>query len=85
MYGRGLGYELLGNQPFFKEFALKCPRPVAEINAYLLNEWGVIGGYALGADYPTLTNTMLVCVTEMSTKEGIDTLVEALGAMEEEI
>lgn len=78
------GYELLGNQPFFKEFALKCPRPVAEINGYLLNEWGIIGGYDLGADYAALTNTMLVCVTEMNTKDDIDTLVEALSAMEEE-
>jgi len=78
------GYELLSEQPFFKEFPLKCPRPVDEINDYLLDEWGIIGGYDLGRDYPELANTMLVCVTEMNTKEEVDLLVEALGSMEEE-
>jgi len=77
------GYELLSKQPFFKEFPLQCPKPVDEINDYLLNEWGIIGGYNLERDYPALANTMLVCVTEMTTKEDIDTLVEALGSMEE--
>ena len=78
------GYGPLSEQPFFKEFPLKCPRPVDEINDYLLDEWGIIGGYDLGRDYLELANTMLVCVTEMSTKEEIDLLVEALGSMEEE-
>jgi glycine dehydrogenase subunit 1 len=57
---------------------------VDEINDYLLDEWGIIGGYDLGRDYPELANTMLVCVTEMNTKEEIDLLVEALSSMEEE-
>jgi len=77
-------YELLSERPFFKEFPLRCPRPVDEINDYLLNEWGIIGGYDLQRDYPALPNTMLVCVTEMNTKDEIDVLVEALAAMEEE-
>jgi len=77
------GYGLLSERPFFKEFPLRCPKPVEEINDYLLNEWGIIGGYNLGQDYPALAKTMLVCVTEMNTKEEIDTLVEALGSMEE--
>ena len=77
------GYELLSRQPFFKEFPLRCPKPVDKINDYLLNEWGIIGGYNLERDYPALTNTMLVCVTEMNTKEEIDILAEALDSMEE--
>ncbi|MBC7262035.1 MAG: hypothetical protein H5T63_08480, partial [Chloroflexi bacterium] len=72
------GYHLLSQKPFFKEFALRCPKPVDEINEYLLDEWGIIGGYDLGKDYPGLANTMLVCVTEMNTKEEIDLLVDAL-------
>ncbi|MGC8786168.1 MAG: aminomethyl-transferring glycine dehydrogenase subunit GcvPA [Anaerolineae bacterium] len=71
-------YHLLSQKPFFKEFALRCPKPVDEINEYLLDEWGIIGGYDLGKDYPGLANTMLVCVTEMNTKEEIDLLVDAL-------
>ena len=45
------GYSVRDNGPFFKEFVVDCPRPVAEINAALL-ERGIIGGYDLAADYP---------------------------------
>ncbi len=76
------GYQVLGGQRFFKEFLLRCPASVDKINDYLLDEWGIIGGYDLGRDYPTLANTMLVCCTEMNTKDEIDTLVQALGSME---
>ncbi len=53
-------------------------RPVDEVNAHLL-EHGIIGGYDLGQDYPSLKDHMLIAVTEMNTKEEIDTLVEALS------
>ena len=77
------GFDVLAHRPFFKEFPLRCPRPVAEINDYLLEEWGIIGGYDLQGDYPILSDTMLVCVTEMNSREGIDLLIEALTALEE--
>ena len=73
------GFFALDDKPFFKEFAVRCPRPVAEINEYLLNEWGIIGGYDLGRDYPHLKDCALLCVTEMNSREEIDALVEALG------
>ncbi len=76
------GYEVLGARPFFKEFPLRCPGPVDKVNEYLLDEWGIIGGYDLGRDYAAFANTMLVCCTEMTTKDEIDTLVLALGSME---
>ena len=72
------GYELCFDQPFFHEFALCCPKPVSEINAHLL-EHGILGGYDLGNDYPTLKDRMLIAVTEMNTKEDIDALVEMLA------
>src|SRR5574342_55596 len=40
-------------EPFFHEFALCVNRPVAEVNAHLL-EHGILGGYDLGQDYPSL-------------------------------
>jgi glycine dehydrogenase subunit 1 len=70
-------YQLGSEAPFFNEFAIHCPKPVAEINELLLDN-GVLGGYDLGQDYPSLTNYMLVAVTEMNTKEEIDILVELL-------
>ncbi|NOX62967.1 MAG: aminomethyl-transferring glycine dehydrogenase subunit GcvPA [Chloroflexi bacterium] len=73
------GYEIVAEKPFFKEFVVRCPRPVAEINAFLLDEYGIIGGYDLSQDYPHLGDAMLICVTEMNTREEIDDLVEALA------
>lgn len=71
------GYSLCFDTPFFHEFSLCCPRPVAEINAHLL-EHGIIGGYDLGQDYPALKDHMLVAVTEMNTRDEIDLLVDTL-------
>lgn len=71
------GYQVLDRGPFFKEFAVRCPRPVPEVNA-ALRERGIIGGYDLSQDYPQLANTMLLCVTEMNSRAEIDGLVEAL-------
>jgi len=71
------GFALLGDKPFFKEFAVRCPKPPSEINDALL-ERGIIGGYDLGCDYPQQANSMLFCVTEMNTRAEIDRLVEAL-------
>jgi glycine dehydrogenase subunit 1 len=78
------GYQVVGDQPFFQEFVVRCPAPVPEINNYLLAEWGLIGGFDLGRAYPHLENHMLVCVTEVITREEIDGLANALvGAAEE--
>ncbi|MCL6540613.1 MAG: aminomethyl-transferring glycine dehydrogenase subunit GcvPA [Roseiflexus sp.] len=71
------GYQVLDRGPFFKEFVVKTPRPVVEINAALRNQ-GIIGGYDLSGDYPHLGDAMLLCVTEMNTRADIDALVTAL-------
>lgn len=73
------GFSVTDDGPFFKEFVLRCPCSVQEINGYLIEDWGIIGGYDLGRDYAHLKDHMLLCVTEMNTREEIDTLVEALG------
>jgi glycine dehydrogenase subunit 1 len=72
------GYDVDRSKPFFKEFIVTCPRPVSEINEILLEHWGIIGGYDLEKEYPDRPNQMLLAVTEMNTKDEIDTLVEAL-------
>ncbi len=72
------GFSAMDDAPFFKEFVVRCPRPVKEINDFLLDEWGMIGGYDLGRDYAHLKDHMLLCVTEMNPRDEIDELVEAL-------
>jgi glycine dehydrogenase subunit 1 len=72
------GVGLCFTEPFFHEFALCLPKPVAEVNEYLL-EHGIIGGFDLGQDYPALKDHMLIAVTEMNTKEQIDELVAVIA------
>ena len=66
-------------KPFFKEFVIQTPRPVAEINAHLRERYNIIGGFDLCRDYPHLDNHMLLTVTEVNSRASIDRLVAALG------
>jgi glycine dehydrogenase subunit 1 len=72
------GFRLWSDAPFFHEFVVRCPQPVAEINDLLLLE-GILGGYDLGQDYPELKNHMLIAVTEMNSRDDINLLVETLA------
>jgi glycine dehydrogenase subunit 1 len=73
-------YQLITSRPFFNEFVVRCPRPVAEINAALL-ERGIIGGFDLGQAYPELGDHMLLCATEVHSREMLDRMVRALEAV----
>ena len=72
------GYTLKFKQPFFKEFLIQCPRDPEKINKRLL-EHKIIGGLAVSKFYSELKNCMLVCVTEMRTKEQIDRFVDVVA------
>ena len=71
------GYKLWAKTPFFHEFVVRCPMPADEVNEHLL-EHGILGGYDLSQDYPSLENHMLFAVTEMNSKAEIDMLVHVL-------
>jgi glycine dehydrogenase subunit 1 len=68
------GYSVDLETPFFKEFVVRCPRPPAEINRRLL-ERNIIGGLDVSSQ---VENGMLVCVTELNTREEIERLAEGL-------
>lgn len=72
------GIPVVFEGPSFNEFVVKLNKPIKEINAKLL-EKQIIGGYDLGRNYPELANHMLIAVTELRTKEEIDTFVTELG------
>lgn len=62
----------------FHEFVLRFEKTTAaEVNAALLKK-DILGGFDLTADYPELEECELVCVTERTTPEDMDRLVEAL-------
>jgi glycine dehydrogenase subunit 1 len=73
------GYSVNTTLPFFKEFVVACPRPVGEINAKLLEDYRIIGGYDLSKDYPDRAGQMLIAVTETNPKDEIDELVDGLA------
>lgn len=75
------GFNVDFSKPFFNEFMVKCPVPVAQVNSALA-AMGIIGGYDLGQDYDHLKGTMLVAVTEMNNRKEIDLLIDALSEME---
>ena len=66
-------------EEFFHELAVRCPLPVDEINRRLSRRHGIIGGYDLSRDFPDRKNEMLLCFTEMNSREEIDLLVTALS------
>ncbi|HZW03143.1 MAG TPA: aminomethyl-transferring glycine dehydrogenase subunit GcvPA, partial [Anaerolineaceae bacterium] len=71
------GFEVLSGPNFFHEFVVKCPVPVADLNAELL-EQGILGGFDLGEAYPALKDHLLIAVTETNTRDEIDVLVNVL-------
>ncbi len=73
--GKLKGYSLAFQQPFFKEFVIRCPVAPRKINDALFKE-GIIGGLDISH---IIDNGMLLCVTEVNTKQGIDRLVEILS------
>jgi len=55
----------------------KTGKTVQQINQ-LLHEKGIFGGNDLSADFPSLGQSALYCVTEVHTQADIDTLVNAI-------
>ena len=54
---------------------MQCPRPPSEINEFLLKR-KIIGGLDISEQ---VERGLLVCVTEMNTKDDIDALAKALS------
>ena len=71
------GYTVVNGLPFFREFVAQCPQAPSEIGRRLM-EQNILGGLDVSDRYP---NGMLLCVTEMNTKDEIDQLVGALGSL----
>ena len=64
---------------FFKEFVVRLDMAPDELNQRLLGRRSV-GGLPLGAYYPEMADSMLLCVTETKTRQDIDQLVAAVAA-----
>ncbi len=69
------GYSIPLAGTFFREFVVECPRPPAEINERLV-EHGIIGGLDVSDQ---VTNGMLLCFTEVNSRDEIEGLARALA------
>ena len=70
------GYSLAHDDAvFFQEFAARCPLPPAEINRRLL-DYKIIGGLDISGQ---IDGAMLVCATEVNTREEIESFAAALA------
>ena len=69
------GYSVVDGGVFFQEFAVQCPIPPATLNERLLS-YKIIGGLDISDQ---LDNGMLVCATEVNTRDEIDAFAAALS------
>jgi glycine dehydrogenase subunit 1 len=72
------GLERRFRGPVFNEFVVRCGNPEA-LNQALLAE-KIIGGIPLGRFYPELADSMLLCATEMTRRDEMDTLKRVYAA-----
>jgi glycine dehydrogenase subunit 1 len=72
------GVEEAFDAPRFHEAALTLDRPAAPVLAALA-ERGIAGGLDLGASFPELGPSLLVCATETKTDADIESYAQALG------
>ena len=70
------GWKPLFSGPVYNEFALACP-DVKEANRRL-EKAGYTGGYDISRDYPELGGGILLCATEMLSREDMDNVVSLL-------
>lgn len=74
------GVSLAFSSPFFNEFVVKIPcEPEGLLKKMLKHK--ILGGLALRRFYPELKNHILVCATEMNSRQDIEGFKEALGAI----
>ncbi len=71
------GYDLVTRGTFFNEFVIRCPRPARLINSTLVAH-GIVGGFDLGQVDSERVDQMLLCATEVHSRESLDKLVNAL-------
>lgn len=68
----------------FHEAVIRLPHPAADVLAAMA-EQGILGGYDLGEVFPSLSDCLLVNVTETKTDADLDAYVACLGATLEQL
>ncbi|KGP62927.1 glycine dehydrogenase [Legionella norrlandica] len=74
------GVEQVFKAPFFHESLIKINQPVSLVLQQLADA-GIAGGYAVEQHYPQLSNSLLVCATEVRTAEDIARYTKTLKSI----
>ena len=68
------GYEILNKKPTYNEFLVKCPNIDSLIN--ICKQRDLQPPLKISSYYPEMKDIALICVTEMNSKNSIDTFLE---------
>ena len=62
----------------FNEFAIRLPKPSADLLTFLDEEYNITGGLDLSQWWPGRENELLVCATDQIEMEDIEDLAEGI-------
>jgi glycine dehydrogenase subunit 1 len=69
------GYEILNKKPTYNEFIVKCPD--VDALTHECKQLNLLPPLCLSKYFPNLKNIVLVCVTEMNSRESIEKFINA--------
>lgn len=75
---KSAGYSIIDEGPMFNEFVVDFGTDAETVSRRLLDD-GIIGGLPLGTYEADRRTQMLLCATELRTKEEIDRFIEVVG------
>ena len=70
------GYKILNKKPTYNEFIVKCPNVDSLIQE--CSKLNLLPPLPLSKYYPEMKDVVLVCVTELNSKESIEMFIKAL-------
>ena len=75
------GYEILNKKPTYNEFLLKCP----DIDKFIIEckNVNILPPLRISSYYPNMKNVLLVCVTEINSKESLDKFLDIASKFQE--
>jgi glycine dehydrogenase subunit 1 len=77
---QNIGLTPLFDSPFFMEFAIKTPKPAAFYIENLLKK-SILAGMDLQISRPDLGNSLLICATEVFSKDQLDRFVAEMRCL----
>ncbi len=72
-----IGFQPLFSTPFFMEFPIRTPKPASFYIEKLLKK-DIMAGFDLFSTYPNLDNSLLICATEIFSKDQLDFFLDEM-------